>query len=151
MVYVPVDIKHEVSHSCFFLTFIWVRLVQAFFCLMSIRCWFRLFVLMLFKKDKDRMAVFDFVSAWVSDKSNFVNLELDCMDVSLDVGGAHRGTQDVHHKVACISKVCMVNSEMCHGMDLSEFARVNEKAVYNNRVGESRRWRKDIFKAKPQI
>ena len=50
------------------------------------------------------------------------------MDVSLDVGGAHMGTQDVDHKAACISKVCMVNSEMCHGMDLSDFARVNEKS-----------------------
>ena len=110
------------------------------------------------KKGKDRMVVFDFVSAWVSDRSNLGNLELDCMDASLDVGGAHRGTVDFYHqieadddKVACISKVCMVNSEVCHGMDLSVFARANEKAVYNNCVGVSRRWRKDIFKAKPQI
>ena len=105
----------------------------------------------VFKKDKDRMAVFDFESAWFSDKSNLGNLELDCMDVSLDVGGAHRGTQDFNHKVACISKVCMVNSEICHGMDLSDFARVNENAVYKHRVGASRRWRKEILKAKPQI
>ena len=64
------------------------------------------------KKGKDRMAVLDFVSAWVSDRSNSGNLELDCMDASLDVGGAHRGTEDVDHqiegdddKVACISSL----------------------------------------------
>ena len=73
------------------------------------------------KTGKDRMVVFDFVSAWVSDRSILVNLELDCMDASLDVGGAHRGTTDCYHeiegdddKVAWMSKVCMVNSEVCH-------------------------------------
>ena len=92
---------------------------------MFIRCWFRLFFMVFLKKGKDRMAVFDFVSAWVSDGSNSGNLELDCMDASLDVGGAHRGPEDFDHriegdddKVACISKVCMVKSEVCHGMDL---------------------------------
>ena len=112
------------------------------------------------KKGKDRMAVFDFVSAWVSVGSNSGNLVLVCMDVSLDVGGApcSRGTDDSdhqiegdYHKFACISKVCMANSEVCHGMDLSVFAGANEKAVYRNRVGVSRRWRKEIFKGKPQI
>ena len=71
------------------------------------------------KKGKDRMVVFDFVSAWGSDRSNLGNWELDCMDASLDVGGADRGTEDFDHqieggddKVACISKVCMVNSDV---------------------------------------
>ena len=110
------------------------------------------------KKGKDRMVVFDFVSAWVSDRSNLGNSELDCMDASLDVGGAHRGATYFDHqiegdddKVAWISKVCMVNSEVCHGMELSDFAILNEKAVYKTRVGASQRWRKEIFKAKPQI
>ena len=93
------------------------------------------------------MAVFHFVSAWSSDKSNLGKLELDRMDVSLEFGGAHMGTQDVNHMVVCISKVCMVNSEMCHGMELSDLARVNEKAVSKNRVGAFRRWRKEIFKS----
>ena len=104
------------------------------------------------------MAVIDFVSAWVWDRSNSGNLELDCMDASQDVGGAHKGTEDVDHqiegdddKVAYISKVCMVNSEVCHGMDLSDFVRVNDKALYKSRVGVSRRWRKENYKAKPQI
>ena len=116
-------------------------------------------VFMVFlKKGKDRMAVFDFVSAWVSGGSNPGNLELDCMDASLDVGGAHRGTEDSDHQIegddhkfACISKVCMANSEVLHGMDLSDLAQADVKAVYTNRVGVSRRWRKEIFKAKPQI
>ena len=106
-----------------------------------------LIVFMVFlKKGKDRMAVFDFVSAWVSDRSNLGNLELDSMDASLDVGGAHRGTEGFYHqiegdddKVACISKVSMVNSEVCHGMELSFFARVNAQIAYTNRVGASRR------------
>ena len=51
-------------------------------------------VFMVFlKKGKDRMAVFDFVSAWVSEGSNSGNMELDCMDASLDVGGAHKGNR----------------------------------------------------------
>ena len=112
------------------------------------------------KKGKDRLSVFDFVSAWVSVGRNSGNLELVCMDASLDVGGAprSRGKEDSDHqlegdddKFACISKVCMVNSEVCHGTDLSAFARANEKPVYTNRVGVSRRWRKEIFKAEPQI
>ena len=46
------------------------------------------------------------------------------MDASLDVVCAHRGAKDVDHpikgdddKLARISKVCMVNSEVCHGHD----------------------------------
>ena len=111
------------------------------------------------KKGKDRMAVFDFVSAWVSDRSILGNLELDCMDASLDVGGAHRGATDFDHqiegdddKVACISKVCMVNSEVCHGMVLSASAlRIEKASAYQKRVGVSRRWRRGILKAKPQM
>ena len=69
-----------------------------------------------------------------------------------------KGTEDIDHQVegdddkfACISTKCMANSEVFHGMDLSVFVRANEKAVSNNRVGVSRRWRNEIFKAKPQI
>ena len=54
-------------------------------------------------------------------------------------------------KVACISKDRMANSEVFHGMGYSVIAQSDEKAVYKNRVGVSRRWRKEIFKAKPQI
>ena len=54
-------------------------------------------------------------------------------------------------KVAWISKVCMVNSEVCHGMELSDFAILNEQVVYNKCVGASRRWRKEILKAKLQL
>ena len=53
---------------------------------MLLRCWFRLFYGYL-KKGKDRMAVFDFVSAWVSVGRKTCNLEFVCMDASLDVGG----------------------------------------------------------------
>ena len=128
-------------------------------CLKLSRFGFPIVCFMAFlKKGKDRRVVFDFVSAWVSDRSNLGNLELDCMDASLDVGGAHRGATYFDHqiegdddKVAWISKVCMVNSEVCHGMELCDFGILNEKAVYKKRVGASRRWRKEIFKAKPQI
>ena len=46
--------------------------------------------MVFFKKGKDMKVVFDFVSAWVSDRSNLGNLELNCMDASLAVGGAHK-------------------------------------------------------------
>ena len=47
------------------------------------------FFMVFVEEGKDRMAVFDFVSAWVSDIRILSNLELDCMDASLDAGGAH--------------------------------------------------------------
>ena len=51
------------------------------------------------KKGKDRMVVFDFVSAWVSVGSKVGNLEFVFMDASLDVGGApySRVTEDIGH------------------------------------------------------
>ena len=110
------------------------------------------------EKGKDMKVVFDFVGVWVSDKRILGNLEVDCMDASLAFGGAHKGPTDFDHqiegdddKVALISKVCMVNSEVCHGMESSDFALRIEKAVYQKRVGASRRWRRECLKAKPQI
>ena len=109
-----------------------------------VQVWFPICFMVFLNKGKDRMVVFDFVSAWVSDKSNLGTSELDCMDASFDVGGAHRGATYFDHqiegdddKVAWISKVCMVNSEVCHGMELSDFAIRIEKAVYQKRVGAS--------------
>ena len=80
------------------------------------------------KKGKDRMVVFDFVSAWVSVGGKPGNSEFVCMDASLDVGGVpySRVTEDIDHRIegdddkfACISNVCTANSEVLHGMDLS--------------------------------
>ena len=48
-------------------------------------CVFLVVFMVFFKMGNDREVVFDFVSAWVSDRSNLGNLELDCMDASLDV------------------------------------------------------------------
>ena len=114
--------------------------------------------MVFFKNGKDMKVVFDFVSAWVSDRSNLGNFELNCMDASLAVGGAHKGPTDVDHqiegdddKVALLSKVCMVNSAVCHGMVSSDSALRIEKAVYQKRVGASQRWRREMLKAKPQI
>ena len=87
------------------------------------------------KEGKDRMAVFDFVSAWVSVGGKPDNLEFVCMDASLDVGGApySRVTEDIGHqvegnddKVACISKHCMAKSEFVHRMGLSALVQSDE-------------------------
>ena len=112
-----------------FLHVAWFRLAQGVFCLCFSGVGSDCFMVFL-KKGKDGMAVLDFVSAWVSVGSNSGNLELVCMDASLDVGGAPRskGTEDSDHRIegdddkfACISKVCMVNSEVCHATDVFDF------------------------------
>ena len=106
------------------------------------------------KKGKDRMAVFDFVSAWVSVGGKPGNSEFVCMDASLDVGGVpySRVTEDIDHQVegnddtvACISKHSMAKSEVVHGIGLSACVRSEEKAGYENRVCSSRRWRKLVI------
>ena len=73
----------------------------------------------------------------------YVDVDVDvAMDAGLDVAGAHRGAKYIDHqiegdddKVAWVSKVCMVNSEVCHGMELSDFALRIEKAVYKQTCG----------------
>ena len=115
-----------------------------------------------FKKDRDKNVAFYFVCAWVSNRSSVGNLEshnVICMDVSCALGGVHNAPTDSDHrnegdddKVALISKVCMVNSEVCHGMVSSASAlRIEKASVYQKRVGASRRWRRGILKAKLQM
>ena len=115
-----------------------------------------------FKKGRDKKVAFDFVCAWVSNRSSVGNLEshnVICMDVSCALGGVHNAPTDSDHqnegdddKVALISKVCMVNSEVCHGMVSSASAlRIEKASVYQKRVGASRRWRRGILKAKLQM
>ena len=86
------------------------------------------------------------------------NLESNGMDVSCALGGVHNAPTDSDHqnegdddKLALISKVCMVNSEVCHGIESTDFALRFEKAVYQKRVGASRRWRRGMLKAKLQM
>ena len=115
--------------------------------------------MVFFKKGKDKKVVFDFVCAWFSNRSTLGNLELNCMDVSCALGGLHNGPTDFDHqnegdddKVALISKVCMVNSEVCHGMVSSASAlRIEKASVYQTRVGAFRRWRRGVLKAKLQM
>ena len=98
--------------------------------------------MMFFKKGRDKKVAFDVVCAWVSNRSSVGHLESNCMDVSCALGGVHNAPTDSDHqnegdddKVALISKVCMVNSEVCHGMELSDFAILNGKAVYQKTCG----------------
>ena len=76
------------------------------------------------------MVVLDFVSALVSVGGKPDHSELVCMDASLDVGGVAYSwvREDIDHQVegdddkaACISKHCMANSEVFHGMSFSVF------------------------------